>query len=124
MSQVKIYDPNAMPAHTGVTMTPAAIAYVKKQIEKNKAIGFRVGTKKAGCSGLKYVVDYVFEKKSADHIFSIDPALQVFIDEESLSALNGIQIDYVIEGLNGSLKFINPNETGSCGCGESFSVKD
>ncbi len=120
---VQIYDPNASkPTNNGVTMTASAIAYVKKQIEKHQAIGLRVGTKKAGCSGFKYVVDYVFSKNADDHIFQIEPELAVYIDTESLPALQGIQLDYVREGLNGSLKFINPNETGSCGCGESFSV--
>lgn len=123
-STVQIYDPSIKKELKGVTMSASAIAYVKKQIAKQHAIGFRVGIKKAGCSGLKYRVDYVFEKKADDHVFQIEPDLAIYIDEESLPALDGIKIDYMIEGLNSTLKFINPNETGSCGCGESFSIKE
>jgi iron-sulfur cluster assembly protein len=116
---VSIYDPAE---NTSVILTPAAIVHIKKEIQKNKAIGFRFGIKKAGCSGFKYVVDLVFEKNSSDHIIEIEKDLMVYIDNESFPVLQGITIDYVREGLNGKLKFMNPNEKNSCGCGESFGV--
>lgn len=120
---VTIHDPNAIPASGKVVdFTPAAIAHIRKDLEKHNAKGLRLGVKKAGCSGLKYVVDYIYEVNSHDHKFTFDNDLQVFVDPDSLSALLGLTVDYVKEGLNGRLKFINPNEKGSCGCGESFMV--
>ena len=38
--------------------------------------------------------------------------------------IRGSQVDYTIEGLNQGVKFINPNASAVCGCGESFTVKD
>lgn len=45
------------------------------------------------------------------------------MDGSALAMINGTEIDYVKEGLNSFYKFRNPNVTGECGCGESFTVK-
>jgi iron-sulfur cluster assembly accessory protein len=103
---VSIYDPEK---NSAVSVTPAAIAHIKKELQKNNAIGFRFGIKKAGCSGFKYVVDLVFEKNSGDHLIEIEKDLMIYIDNESFPVLQGITVDYVREGLNGKLKFLNPN---------------
>ena len=36
--------------------------------------------------------------------------------------LKGVQIDFQRQGLNAVFKYLNPNEKGSCGCGESFTT--
>jgi len=36
--------------------------------------------------------------------------------------LDGIELDFVKQGLNQTFKFNNPNVVSSCGCGESFST--
>jgi iron-sulfur cluster assembly accessory protein len=54
--------------------------------------------------------------------FAINNDLTAFIDRASFPMLKGICIDYIQNGLNGALRFINPNQTAVCGCGESFSV--
>lgn len=119
---MKIYDPN-LAENAQVTLTPAALAYLQKKIKAEKALGLRLGVKKAGCSGYKYVIDYVHEIDKSDRLFSFADDVSVYIDNNSLPALIGIKIDYVQEGLNSKLKFINPNEKNACGCGESFSVE-
>jgi iron-sulfur cluster assembly protein len=87
------------------------------------ALGMRLGVKESGCSGFAYVVDYVYQAiPNDDCIISVDAELTIYIDKQSLPYLRGIQIDCVRNGLNTALKFINPNEKGSCGCGESFTV--
>ena len=50
--------------------------------------------------------------------------LEFFIPSDSLEIIKGSQVDYTIEGLNQGVKFINPNASAVCGCGESFTVKD
>lgn len=120
---VAIYDPaNVIKNHDGIQFTPAAIAHVKKEILKHQALGLRLGVKKAGCSGLKYVIDYVYQSTQEGEKIFIEKDLPIFIDAESLPIFDGVTVDYVREGLNGVLKFINPNEKSSCGCGESFMV--
>ena len=48
--------------------------------------------------------------------------VNLFVDPKSMVYLNGLQMDYVKEGLNEGFKFTNPNQKGECGCGESFTV--
>jgi iron-sulfur cluster assembly protein len=46
----------------------------------------------------------------------------IFIDTKSQLYLNGVELDYVKEGLNEGFQFNNPNEKDRCGCGESFTI--
>ena len=107
------------------------IALTKKAEEKVKEIlseqpepyaGLRIQVVGGGCSGFSYRMgfDKNFNDQS-DAVFEFD-GLKVFIDKASLLYLEGAEVDYV-EGLQGAgFKFSNPNATGSCGCGSSFSV--
>jgi iron-sulfur cluster assembly accessory protein len=122
-TMVSIYDPAEM--KEGLSLTPAASLHIKKMLAKQPdGTSFRLGVKRAGCSGFSYVMDYVNTGGSNDLQFSIDDDLIVFVDHASFPYLKGICIDYVKNGLNGSLKFINPNQMAACGCGESFSVEE
>jgi iron-sulfur cluster assembly protein len=107
------------------------IALTKKAEVKVKEIlseqpepyaGLRIQVVGGGCSGFSYRMgfDKNFNDQS-DTVFEFD-GLKVFIAKASLLYMDGAEVDYV-EGLHGAgFKFNNPNSTGSCGCGSSFSV--
>jgi iron-sulfur cluster assembly accessory protein len=107
-----------------VTLSESAkqhiMAYLKKQ---DGSCGIRLSVKTTGCSGLSYVVDYVQTPQPDDIVQSIDKHFDIYVDRKSYPYLKGVAIDYVREGLNSKLVFKNPNQTGQCGCGESFTVK-
>ena len=46
----------------------------------------------------------------------------VFVDPFSAQYLNGVTIDYVTSMQGSGFTFKNPNSTGGCGCGSSFSA--
>ena len=48
--------------------------------------------------------------------------LNVFVDPFSAQYLNGVTIDYVTSMQGSGFTFKNPNSTGGCGCGSSFSA--
>jgi len=123
---VPIYDPAQNKSKEGqLYLTPSAIKHIKKILAKQvREKCFRLSIKRSGCSGFAYVVDYVDSFHSEDLKFSIDNDLAVFVDRLSFPILKGVCIDYVQNGLNGTLKFINPNQTAACGCGESFSIEE
>ena len=84
--------------------------------------GLRIQVVGGGCSGFQYRMgfDKNFNDQS-DAVFEFE-GLKVFVDKQSLLYMDGAEVDYV-EGLHGAgFKFNNPNSTGSCGCGSSFSV--
>lgn len=128
MTQVKvpIYDPAQNKSKEGqLYLTPSAIKHIKKILAKQiRGKCFRLSIKRSGCSGFAYEVNYVDSFHSEDLKFSIDNDLAVFVDRLSFPILKGVCIDYVQNGLNGTLKFINPNQTAACGCGESFSIEE
>lgn len=88
---------------------------------RGKGQGIRVGVKTSGCSGLAYVLEFVDQIDPHDQQFD-SHGVNVFIDPKSLVYLNGLEMDYVTHGLNQGFEFRNPNQTGECGCGESFTV--
>lgn len=105
-----------------ISLTPAAISHIKDFLaNRGHGVGIRVGVKTSGCSGLSYVLEFVDTPDANDEVFDND-GVSVFVDPKSLIYLNGLQMDFVTEGLNSGFKFSNPNQTGECGCGESFSV--
>lgn len=107
----------------GITATPAALAHFQAAIAKGHSSGIRVAIKTTGCSGLTYVVETVGEVKPNDHVFTLDDKVRVYIDPLSYPLVRGLLVDYATEGFNKSLRFTNPNASGTCGCGESFTVE-
>jgi iron-sulfur cluster assembly protein len=106
-----------------IQVTEAAQAQVKKEIYKRgKGKGVRVGFKPTGCSGLTYVLEYVDEAEAGDHVVDIGSELAIFIADKQYKDLAGMKLDYVKRGVNEGFEFINPNEKGRCGCGESFNI--
>ncbi|MCB1725718.1 MAG: iron-sulfur cluster assembly accessory protein [Gammaproteobacteria bacterium] len=108
---------------TGVELTESAARHVRRELDKRgSGEGLRVATKKSGCTGFAYVVDYADEIGSGDHVFE-SFGVKVVVDDESLHQVDGMTIDFVKTNLlNQGFEFRNPNVKDMCGCGESFSV--
>jgi iron-sulfur cluster insertion protein len=114
-------DDPEMAGGLGVTETAAAKI---REIRESEAIeggyALRVKVMGGGCSGFQY--DLYFDEPAEGDTRFISNGIDLVCDQMSFMYLMGTQIDYV-EGLQGAgFKFGNPNTTGSCGCGSSFSV--
>ena len=107
-----------------ILMTENAAKQIQKQLaRRGRGIGLRVGVKDVGCSGFGYTYDYADEMRADDRLFEAHDA-KLVVDTKSLEFLEGSTLDYVKEGLKEVFKFTNPNVDATCGCGESFSVKE
>lgn len=106
-----------------IQLTEAAARHVEEQLAKRGAgSGLRIGTKKSGCSGFAYVIDYADETQPDDLEFE-SFGVKVVVDAASLPLLEGTVIDYIkMNALNEGFEFRNPNAKNECGCGESFST--
>jgi iron-sulfur cluster assembly protein len=105
-----------------ISLTPSAADRVKSFLaRRGHGLGLRLAIKKTGCSGYAYVVNYADDIAPQDVVFE-DQGVRVIVDPESLSYIDGTQVDFVKEGLNEAFRFRNPNVKGECGCGESFTV--
>lgn len=106
-----------------MTLTDAAADRVKELMAKSDkpVVGLRIGVKTRGCSGLSYVVEYAEEKRPFEDSIE-DKGVTLLIDPAAFLYLLGSTMDYRVDKFAASFVFENPNETGRCGCGESFSI--
>jgi len=106
-----------------ISFSEAAISHIVSYLQKNPTnSGVRLSVKKTGCSGLSYVVDFVETPAENDLVMPLFGEYSVCVDKASYPFLQNMQVDYVKQGLNQKFVFNNPNQTGQCGCGESFTV--
>lgn len=114
----------ALPADQQLSMTDAAREHLDRTFAGDEtALGLRLGIKKSGCSGFAYVMDAAREIQDDDLWFDCD-GQAIITDEASFHAIHGSTLDYKVEGLTRMLHVDNPNVEDSCGCGESFTVRD
>jgi iron-sulfur cluster insertion protein len=108
---------------TLMEITPAASAKMHEiiQQENMNGKGVRIYVEGGGCSGFQY--GFAFdEARETDFRLPMKEGFEVLVDSFSMNYLRGARVDYV-ETVEGSgFKITNPNATGTCGCGSSFSV--
>lgn len=86
-----------------------------------ESAGLRVSVLPGGCSGFKYSLNIEERALDDDMIMEINK-VRVFIDGFSAQYLNGVTIDYTSSMQGSGFTFNNPNATGGCGCGSSFTA--
>jgi iron-sulfur cluster assembly protein len=106
-----------------ITLTDAANARIAELMSRapEGAIGVKLSTPRRGCSGLAYSVDYVTEANPMDEKIET-PGGTFYVDGASVLYLIGSIMDWREDDFAAGFVFENPNATGSCGCGESFTV--
>ena len=106
-----------------LNVTPSAVNHIKEMISSRgkNTLGIKVGINTKGCSGLSYTMEFVDQIDDSDEMIVIDD-VKIFIDKKASLFLIGTEMDYEKGELESGFKFINPNEMGRCGCGESFSI--
>ena len=109
-------------AGMNIQITDAARERMRRFLtERPDAAGVRFGVRKTGCSGYAYEVEIAERVEADDQILDQD-GVKLVVDRKSLPFVDGTQIDFARQGLNAAFVFRNPNVTGECGCGESFTV--
>ncbi|MXX56481.1 MAG: iron-sulfur cluster assembly accessory protein [Gemmatimonadetes bacterium] len=107
-----------------LTLTPQAASKVKgflQEFGESSDAGLRVSVLPGGCSGFQYGVDIDAAPEGDDEILERS-GIRIFVDPFSAQYLEGIEIDYVSSMMGSGFSFRNPQATGGCGCGSSFTV--
>jgi iron-sulfur cluster assembly protein len=104
-----------------ITLTESASDRVKYLLEQRGkvSLGIKVKVVSGGCSGLKYSIEYADEIGKFDEVIE-DKGVKIIVDAKAVLHLIGSEMDYVEEKFKSGFIFNNPNQKGSCGCGESF----
>ena len=105
-----------------ISLTDSAADRVRTYLDKRgSGVGLRLGVTQTGCSGYSYVINYADEIDDSDVVFE-DKGITVVVQPDALPLIDGTEVDFVKNGLNEAFSFRNPNISGECGCGESFTV--
>ena len=105
-----------------ISLTNSAADRVRTYLEKRgSGVGLRLGVTETGCSGYSYIINYADEIDDSDVVFE-DKGVTVVVQPDALALIDGTEVDFVKNGLNEAFSFRNPNISGECGCGESFTV--
>ena len=106
-----------------IRLSDSAAERIREIMEngEGKYEGVRVGVKNGGCAGMSYTMDYAESAAPFEEIVE-DKGVKVFIEPKAIMFLIGMEVDFVREKLGARFVFNNPNQTASCGCGESVSI--
>ncbi len=102
------------------TAVEAVTDFIAEQGNGDEA-GLRVSILPGGCSGFQYGLNVVDGSEEDDEIFELS-GVKIIIDPFSVQYLEGVEIDYVTSMMGQGFTFNNPNATGGCGCGSSFTA--
>src|SRR5918992_2778312 len=113
----------ALPSFKVITLTDAAAQRVKDIITRadRPLAGVRVGVVNGGCAGMSYTMDYAESAGALDEVIE-DKGVKIFVDPKAVMFLVGTEMDYKRDKLASRFVFVNPNQTESCGCGESVAI--
>jgi iron-sulfur cluster assembly accessory protein len=116
--------PGTAPTMT-LNVTESAATEIKKFMAGEEGLpetaGLRVRVVPGGCSGFQYSLNIEEESRQGDFILN-ENGVRLFVDMFSAQYLNGVKIDYVSGVMGSGFTFTNPNATGGCGCGSSFTA--
>lgn len=106
-----------------ITLTQQAITRVEEMLNARgkPSVGIRIGVRTKGCNGMSYTLEYADEIMPGDEVVDLG-SFKVLIEPKAMLFVIGTRMDFVEEKLKSGFVFQNPNEKGTCGCGESFHV--
>lgn len=108
-----------------ISLTDKAVAEVKRIIAEQDLEGsetfLRLGVSGGGCSGFSYVMTFDQTDKEGDLVSDYD-GLKVVLDGEAEPYIDNTVLDFNDDVTKRGFVFNNPNASGTCGCGSSFSV--
>jgi iron-sulfur cluster assembly protein len=108
-----------------LNVTEPAATEIKKFMEGEEGLpetaGLRVRVVPGGCSGFQYSLNIEEDSRQGDYVLN-EKGVRLFVDMFSAQYLNGVEIDYVTGVMGSGFTFKNPNATGGCGCGSSFTA--
>ena len=106
-----------------MSLTEAAAQRARELMAKadKPMAGLRVGVRNGGCAGMSYTMELAEKIEPLDEVVE-DKGVKILVDPKAVLFLLGAQMDFKVDRLSATFSFANPNETSSCGCGESVAI--
>ncbi len=107
-----------------IEITEAAARELRRILaddDQPEGSALRLFVQGGGCAGMSYGMKFEQEPQPGDRVFESE-GVKIFMDPKSYLFLKGIRMDFKESLMGRGFVFENPNASGSCGCGTSFSV--
>lgn len=104
-----------------LNVTETALAELRR-VKQQDVQYIRMGVLPGGCSGFKYSLVLEDAPTEDDFILDVSDDVKMIVDPFSGQYLDGIELDFITTMMESGFKFNNPNATGGCGCGSSFTA--
>ena len=104
-------------------ITDNSTRQIHQMLCMNPAAGILLGMKRRGCNGNSFVMSFAAAIESSHEVIEKN-GVNILVDKKDLLRVIGTKIDYVETPVQSGFVFSNPNATGACGCGESFSLDE
>ena len=106
-----------------MTLSDAAAGRIRQILANSETpiVGIRVGVKNGGCSGMEYTMQYAENFGPHDEVVE-EMGVKILIEPEAILFLLGTEMDFKADKLKSGFVFNNPNQSSSCGCGESVAI--
>jgi len=106
-----------------VTLTSKAAQKVKALAQsQGKEPVLRVKVGAGGCSGMSYEFELA-KAIAADDVLAEKDGAKAVVDPKSDFFIGGSEVDYATDLMSSGFRVQNPNATGTCSCGTSFTVE-
>jgi iron-sulfur cluster assembly protein len=109
----------------GIILTERAAKEIQRVIAEHQfpaGCWVRIGAKGGGCSGFTYVLDFDQHGPTEFDLTFEQHGVRIVIDKKSEFFMGGTTLDFNDGLLDRGFVFKNPQATGTCGCGTSFSA--
>jgi iron-sulfur cluster assembly accessory protein len=106
-----------------LSLTDAAVEkakYFAKTMPDSEGKPLRIFVHGGGCSGFQYGFQFD-EQHDGDNVLEFG-GITVVVDAQSATYLRDSTVDYVEDFRGAGFSVTNPQSTGGCGCGKSFSA--
>jgi len=105
-----------------IHLTDTAVEKIKSMMTRDSKEEhcLRIGVVAGGCAGMSY--DLRLQKTPYDNDIKWEQnGITIITNPESIQFMHGTEINYVDTLKESGFQYKNPNASGSCGCGTSFS---
>ncbi|MCM3041806.1 iron-sulfur cluster assembly accessory protein [Paenibacillus motobuensis] len=108
-----------------IEISESAVERIKDMLAEQEIpnMFLRLAVKPGGCSGFSYSMGLDDDESEAD-VFMDIKGVKVVVEKEDLRYLNGLEIDFQESGMSGGFTIHNPNAIATCGCGQSFRMRN
>ncbi len=106
-----------------IRLHETAVAKVKELLDDekdNERLALRIAVQGGGCSGFQYNLS--FDEPSPDDLIFEENGIKIIVDPMSHRYLDGASVEFRTNGLMGGFLVSNPQASGTCGCGHSFTA--